>query len=55
MSVRAFTTSARAFLKWAGFDKNKLEPGWKAAVEQFTKPGGQAESVRYPAHLDSFR
>jgi len=50
---RAFTNSARALLKWAGFNKDELEPQWKDAVEQFTKPGGKAEAVRYP-HLIFF-
>jgi hypothetical protein len=52
---RLFSTSARTLLTWLGFDKNLLDPTWKGAVEEFAKPGGNAEAVRHLAHLDSFR
>ncbi|KNG83000.1 hypothetical protein ANOM_008745 [Aspergillus nomiae NRRL 13137] len=41
---RLFSTSARAFLEWAGFDRYKLSPKWRSAVERFTGPGGGAEA-----------
>ncbi|EZF09663.1 hypothetical protein H112_08952 [Trichophyton rubrum D6] len=41
---RLFSTSARALLQWAGFDRNKLPEKWRSAVERFTGPGGGAEA-----------
>jgi hypothetical protein len=55
MSGRAFSSSAKALLKWAGFSKDRLDPKWKNAVETFTAPGGKAEAVRYLFDLVSFR
>lgn len=42
---RLFSTSARALLQWAGFDRYKLPEKWRSAVDKFTGPGGGAEAV----------
>ncbi|PGH08029.1 hypothetical protein GX51_01470 [Blastomyces parvus] len=41
---RLFSTSVRTLLIWSGFDKSRLPPKWRTAVENFTKPGGGAEA-----------
>lgn len=50
MSQRFFSFTARALVKFLGFDKEKLPPTYKTAVEAFTKPGGSAEEVQYLPH-----
>ncbi|KAJ5820586.1 hypothetical protein N7474_006177 [Penicillium riverlandense] len=39
-----FSTSVRALLHWTRFDRKKLSEQWQSAVENFTKPGGEAEA-----------
>ncbi|PYH37739.1 uncharacterized protein BO87DRAFT_422614 [Aspergillus neoniger CBS 115656] len=41
---RLFSTTVRTLLEWTGFDRHRLSDTWKAAVEKFTQPGGDAES-----------
>lgn len=42
---RLFSTSARALLRFTGFDRSKLSENWQSAVGKFTGPGGGAEVV----------
>lgn len=45
---RFFSSSARAFIKYIGFSKEKLPTVFKEGLDEAVKPGGKAEQVSWP-------
>ena len=43
--ARTFSATARALIRWTGFDRSNLPEQYRQAVEKFTAPGGSAEQV----------